>query len=115
MSFLGFLNDDLNSNFFEISEFGEEAILLRNGSSFKLRVLYDKQALEGGESVGGDIPAISHSPRLFVRSADLPDGKAKKGDEFSLSANEIHPAGKLRAVDFADEKNGCVVYRLLEE
>ena len=105
------LTKDLKATFFNKEEFGESVTLTRGNASVVMCGLFDSPGV-GGEQVGGEVEAISHSPRLFVRSVDLPGGKPQKGDVFTLDSNEFHSARKLRAVDFVFERDGVVVYRL---
>lgn len=104
---------DLDRNFLCREEFGEDVTLLRNGERFCLPGLYDSPGI-GGEDLGVELEAISHRPRLFVRTEDLPAGRPAKGDIFELEGTEFHPAMRLRAVDFLAERDGVVVYRLIE-
>ena len=108
------LTEDLRATFFNPEEFGEQVTLTRGNTSVAMRGLFDAPGIEGGEQLGGDVNSISHAPRLFVRSADLPDNKPLKGDIFALELNEFHKARKLRAVDFVFEQDGAVVYRLVD-
>lgn len=108
------LTEDLNAAFFNPGEFGESVVLTRGKTSVTMNALFDAPGIDNGEQLGGDVSATSHAPRLFVRSADLPDNKPAKGDVFTLEANEFHIARKLRAVDFVFEQDGTVVYRLVD-
>lgn len=108
------LTEDLEATFFNTEEFGETVTLTRGNASVAIRGLFDAPGIEGGEQLGGEVGAISHAPRLFVRSADLPDNKPTKADIFSIEANEFHKARKMRAVDFVFEQDGTVVYRLVD-
>jgi len=107
------LTGDLDDNFLNTREFGEEVTLTRGGLSVTMPGLFDAQSLDG-EQLGVDIEAIAHRPRLFVKSADLPDNKPRKGDIFAISASEFHPALQMKGVDFAFEKDGTVVYKLVD-
>lgn len=111
MSFKSDMNDDLQSVFFNIEEFGEQVTLTRSGTQYSMRGMFDVQCLDG-ETLGNDVSAISHRPRLFVRSVDLPECKARKNDLWDVAATPQHPAYALRAVDFAFEADGVVVYQL---
>lgn len=111
MSFKETLVDDLTNSFFNTNEFGEEVVLVRGNTRKTISGLYDEQALNG-ESVGAEIDAISHRPRLFVSASDLPNGKPGKGDKFILSATPFHSALTLTARDFVFEKDGVVIYEL---
>lgn len=113
MSFKADLNSDLHEVFFNTEEFGEVVTLTRGNNSVAMRGLFDSPGVSG-EQLGGEVEAISHAPRLFVRSVDLPNGKPQKGDVFVISANELHAARKLRAVDYVFEQDGTVVYRLVD-
>lgn len=107
------LTKDLDATFFNTEEFGEMVTLTRDNVSVAIKGLFDTPGV-GGEQVGGEVEAISHSPRLFVRSVDLPGGKPQKSDIFTLDSNEFHTARKLKAVDFVFEQDGTVVYRLVD-
>lgn len=111
MSFKDSLINDLNNSFFNRNEFGEDVVLIRNGQQYSLQGLYDEQSLDGS-SIGAEVEAISHRPRLFVTAADLPNGKPVKGDRFSLSKTPFHSALTLVARDFVFEKDGVVIYEL---
>lgn len=113
MSFKADLNSDLHEVFFNTEEFGEVVTLTRGKDSVAMRGLFDSPGVSG-EQLGGEVEAISHAPRLFVRSVDLPNGKPAKGDVFELIANDLHAARKLRAVDYVFEQDGTVVYRLID-
>lgn len=104
--------DDLAGSFFNTDEFGEEVTLIRGGNSYAMKGLYDSPEVVN-ESVG-EVSAIAHAPRLFVRISDLPDSKPRKTDVFMLGITPFHPAMKLSAIDFVSEKDGVVVYRLEE-
>lgn len=104
--------DDLAGSFFNTDEFGEEVTLIRGGNSYAMKGLYDSPEVVN-ESVG-EVAAIAHAPRLFVRISDLPDSKPRKMDVFTLGKTPFHPAMKLSAIDFVSEKDGVVVYRLEE-
>ena len=104
--------DDLADSFFNTDEFGEEVTLIRGGNSYAMKGLYDSPEVSN-ESVG-EVSAIAHAPRLFVRISDLPDSKPRKTDVFTLGITPFHPAMKLSAIDFVSEKDGVVVYRLEE-
>lgn len=112
MSFKDDLMDDLDESFFNEDEFGEVVTLTRGGVSCKLKGLFDSPEVVN-ESVG-EVSAIAHAPRLFVRISDLPDSKPRKNDVFTLGVTPFHPAMKLSAIDFVSEKDGVVVYRLEE-
>ena len=112
MSFKDDLMNDLDNSFFNTDEFGEEVTLIRGGNSYAMKGLYDSPEVVN-ESVG-EVSAIAHAPRLFVRISDLPDSKPRKNDVFTLGITPFHPAMKLSAIDFVSEKDGVVVYRLEE-
>lgn len=112
MSFKDDLMDDLAGSFFNTDEFGEEVTLIRGSDSYAMKGLYDSPEV-ANESVG-EVSAIAHAPRLFVRISDLPDSKPRKTDVFMLGITPFHPAMKLSAIDFVSEKDGVVVYRLEE-
>lgn len=111
MPFKENLVNDLRDSFFNTDEFGEDVVLVRGGREYNLQGLYDEQSLDGS-SIGAEVEAISHRPRLFVTAADLPDGKPVKGDRFSLSKTPFHSALTLVARDFVFEKDGVVIYEL---
>ena len=111
MSFKDVLVDDLHDSFLNRDEFGEDVVLTRNGEEFTLQGLYDEQSLDGA-SIGAEVEAISHRPRLFVAASDLPNGEPRKGDIFELSATPFHKAITLEAKDYVFEKDGVVVYEL---
>lgn len=104
--------DDLDNSFLSEDEFGEEVTLIRGSDSYAMKGLYDSPEVDN-ESVG-EVSAIAHAPRLFVRVSDLPDSKPRKTDVFTLGITPFHPAMKLSAIDFVSEKDGVVVYRLEE-
>lgn len=108
MAFRDDLADDLNANFFNVEEFGEMVTLKRGNAEVMLQGLFDTPV---AESSGTDVTAIEHYPRLFVRQADLPDGKPTKNDCFVLGSTGFHSAISLIALDFVFEKDGVVVYR----
>lgn len=103
---------DLDRSFFNENEFGEVVTLTRGGVSCQMKGLFDAPEVVN-ESVG-EVSAIAHAPRLFVRISDLPGSKPRKGDVFTLGITPFHPAMKLSALDFVSEKDGVVVYRLEE-
>lgn len=109
MSFRSDLTEDLSTNFFNVDEFGESVVLARGNSSVTMPGLYDTPVVQN--DLGADSTAIEHFPRLFVRQADLPDGKPAKGDVFTLAATDFHTAIKLVALDYVFEKDGVVCYR----
>lgn len=111
MSFKSQMVDDLQNVFLNTDDFGETVTLVRGGSSYAMKGLYDELPLNG-EGLGGSVEAISHNPRLFVSASDIPGGAPKKGDVFVLSANEFHSARRLVAKDFESPKDGVVVYYL---
>lgn len=113
MSFKDSLINDLHDSFFNTNEFGEDVVLIRNGERKTIPGLYDEQSLDGS-SIGAEVEAISHRPRLFVTAADLPNGKPVKGDRFELSKTPFHKSLKLIAKDFVFEKDGVVIYELHE-
>lgn len=113
MSFKGMLLNDMDSVFTNPQEFGEVAVLIRDGVEHTMNVLYDEPSLDGS-AIGAEVDGISHRPRLFVNSANLPDGTPEKGDQFRLSRTEFHPAILLIARDYSFEKDGSVVYSLQE-
>lgn len=104
--------DDLAGSFFNTDEFGEEVTLIRGSENYAMKGLYDSPEVVN-ESVG-EVSAIAHAPRLFVRISDLPDSKPRKNDVFTLGITPFHPSMKLSAIDFVSEKDGVVVYRLEE-
>lgn len=104
--------DDLAVSFFNKDEFGEEVTLIRGGNSYAMKGSYDSPEV-ANESVG-EVSAIAHAPRLYVRISDLPDSKPRKTDVFMLGITPFHQAMKLSAIDFVSEKDGVVVYRLEE-
>ena len=110
MSFRDDLTDDLNANFFNVEEFGETATLQRGNAEATLQCLYDTP-VDTDDSVGPDVSAVEHFPRLFVRQADLPGGKPSKDDKFVLGATQFHSAIVLICNEFVFEKDGVVVYR----
>lgn len=112
MSFKDDLMQDLNDSFFNENEFGETVTLIRSGTSYQMKGLFDTPWLSN-ESVG-EVSVIAHTPRLFVRSSDLPDSKPRKGDVFTLGSTPFHREMKLSAIDFVFEKDGTVVYSLEE-
>jgi hypothetical protein len=112
MSFKDDLMNDLDNSFFNENEFGEVVTLTRGGVSRQLKGLFDSPEVVN-ENVG-EVSAIAHAPRLFVRISDLPDSKPRKNDVFTLGITPFHPAMKLSAIDFVSEKDGVVVYRLEE-
>ncbi len=103
---------DLAETFFNENEFGEIVTLTRGKESYEIKGLYDSPEVPS-ESVG-DVGAIAHVHRLFVRVSDLPESKPRKNDVFSLGATPFHGPVKLAAIDFVSEKDGVVVYRLKE-
>jgi len=103
------LVDDVTTNFCNPQEFGETAMLVRDGVERSVLVLFDEPSLNG-ENIGGQIDAISHDPRIMIGLDSLPDSKPRKKDVFRIPANAFHPDKKLVAKDFVDEKNGMVVY-----
>ena len=112
MSFKDDLMDDLDNSFLNEDEFGEEVTLIRGSNSYAMKGLYDSPEV-ANESVG-EVSAIAHVPRLYVRISDLPDSKPRKTDVFMLGITPFHQAMKLSAIDFVSEKDGVVVYRLEE-
>ena len=112
MSFKDDLMDDLDNSFLNENEFGEVVTLTRGGVSCQLKGLFDSPEVVN-ESVG-EVSAIAHAPRLFVKISDLPGSKPRKNDVFTLGITPFHPAMKLSALDFVSEKDGVVVYRLEE-
>ena len=111
MSFKSQMVNDLQTVFLNTDDFGETVTLVRNGSTYAMKGLYDELPLNG-EGLGGNVDAISHNPRLFVSASDLPGGAPRKGDLFVLSANEFHPERRIVAKDFEYPKDGVVVYYL---
>lgn len=111
MSFKDDLIKDLSTSFLSENDFGEKVTLVRKGERIEILGLYDEPSLDG-QSIGAEVDAISHRPRLFVSSASLPDGKPAKGDKFILSSTPFHKAMTLSARDFAFEKDGVIVYDL---
>lgn len=111
MSFKDDLNSDLDTVFFDLDEFGEQVTLTRGAQSYTMRGLYDVQCLDG-ETLEGDVSAISHRPCITVSSADLPGGVARKGDLWTVAETPLHRSASLRAVDFASEADGVVVIQL---
>lgn len=104
--------NDLADSFFNENEFGEVVTLTRGSNSYEIKGLYDTPEV-ASESVG-DVNAIAHVHRLFVRTSDLPESKPRKNDVFTLGSTPFHSAVKLTAIDFVSEKDGVVVYRLKE-
>ena len=104
--------DDLDNSFLNENGFGEVVTLTRGGESCQLKGLFDSPEVVN-ESVG-EVSAIAHAPRLFVKISDLPGSKPRKNDVFTLGITPFHPAMKLSAIDFVSEKDGVVVYRLEE-
>lgn len=105
------LNEDLDGVFFDVEAFGDVVVLVRGGTRVSMHGLYDTQAVQ--EDLGTEVAPISHRHRLCVRKADLPGQVARKGDVFELDEkNGFHKTLRLRAVDFADESDGTVTYRL---
>ena len=113
MPFRDELMKDLQNSFFNVREFGEIVELTRNGSTSQMRGLFDAPSLDGS-SIGAEIDAISHQPRLFVSSDCLPGKRPEKGDVFFISESQFHESKTYEAVDFAMEKDGVVVYKLRE-
>lgn len=114
MSFDGILKKDLQDGFLSTDVFGESVSLSRAGNSYTLKALFDTPSLDG-QNLGGKVEAISHQPRLFVSLSDLPEQAASKQDVFTISNRPgFHKAGVFRAVDFANESDGVVVYKLQE-
>jgi len=111
MSFKDQLVNDLNQSFFNTNDFGENVVLFRNGEQYVLQGIYDEQSL-GDSSIGGEVEAISHRPRLFVTASDLPNGKPVKGDKFKISKTPFHGQMTLVAKDYIFEKDGVVIYSL---
>lgn len=111
MSFKSDMNDDLQSVFFNLEEFGEQVTLTRSGTQYSMCGMFGVQCLDG-ETLGNDVSAISHRPRITVRSADLPGGVARKGDLWTVAETPLHRSASLRAVDFASEADGVVVIQL---
>ena len=112
MSFKDNLMSDLTKSFFNPDEFGEVVTLIRGGNSCQFNGLFDSPEVVN-ESVG-EVSAIAHAPRLFVRISDLPNSQPRKGEVFVLGNTPFHHAMKLYALDFVSEKDGVVVYRLEE-
>lgn len=107
------LNEDLFDNYFNDEEFGDAVVLVRGSERISMRGLYDTMVVENDPSA--DLPAISHRPRLMVRKVDLPGQVARKGDVFELvQKNGVHKTLRLKAVEFADESYGVVIYQLEE-
>jgi len=113
MAFRDDLTNDLATSFFNTEDFGENLTLVRGATSATIQGLYDTP-VANAESNGIDVEAITHYPRLFVRSADLPGGKPRKGDKFVLTSNQFHSSITLVALDYVFEKDGVVVYRCKE-
>lgn len=111
MSFKGMVIQDMDDTFTNPQDFGENVVLIRDGVEYAMSALYDEPSLDGS-SVGADVDVISHHPRLFVSSANLPNGRPAKGDKFRLEATEFHSAVLMIARDFDFEKDGSVVYYL---
>lgn len=111
MSLKDDLTTDLEEAFFREDDFAEKVTLVRNGTEYTVYGLYDEPSLDGA-SIGAEIDAISHRPRLFVASSKLPDRKPAKGDKVILSSTPFHDAMTLTAVDYAFEKDGTIVYDL---
>lgn len=112
-AFSEMLNEDLDAVFIDREAFGSAVVLVRGSERFSMNGLYDAQALESGESLGPDVTAISHRPRLVVRKVDLPGQVARKGDVFEIDMKSgFQKSLKLKAVDFADESDGTVTYQL---
>ena len=109
MAFRDDLTDDLNANFFNVEEFGETVTLKRGNAEVTLQGLFDTPVADDSGDEG--VSSIRHYPRLFVRQADLPDGKPVKDDSFVLGSTGFHSAIALTAIDFVFEKDGVVVYR----
>lgn len=114
MTFLQGLEEDLHANFLCTDEFGEDVVLVRDGLRIKMPGLFDTPSLDG-DALGIELEAVAHRPRLFVKASDLPGGRPRKNDVFELKQNEYHPAGCFRGVDFVFERDGVVVYRLMED
>ena len=104
--------DDLDNSFLNENEFGEVVTLTRGGECCQLKGLFDSPEVVN-ENIG-EVSAIAHAPRLFVKISDLPGSKPRKNDVFTLGITPFHPAMKLSALDFVSEKDGVVVYRLEE-
>lgn len=112
-TFLEDLTDDLAETFFNVEEFGESITLTRGETSATIKGLFDTP-VANADSMGIDVEAIAHYPRLFVRQADLPNGKPRKNDRFVLASNQFHSSISLVALDYVFEKDGVVVYRCKE-
>lgn len=112
-SFKESLMSDLQDSFLCEREFGEIGMLVRSGESREVRVLYDEPSLDG-VSLGVELEAIAHRPRAFVSVADLPDGVPRKKDVLILGETEFHGKKKLVAKDFTFERDGVVVYELMD-
>ncbi len=112
-SFRESLMSDLQDSFLCEREFDEIGTLVRNGESRELRVLYDEPSLDG-VSLGVEFEALAHRPRTFVSVADLPDGVPRKKDMLLLEETEFHGKKKLVAKDFTFERDGVVVYELVD-
>lgn len=111
MSFKDDMIEDLDAVFFNLEEHGEQLTLTRGDCNFTMKGLYDVQCLDG-ETLEGDVSAISHRPCITVSSADLPGGVARKGDLWTVAETPLHRSASLRAVDFASEADGVVVIQL---
>lgn len=112
-TFLDDLTADLANSFFSVEDFGENLTLIRGGQTITIQGLYDSPVV-AADSMGIDVEAIAHYPRLFVRQADLPEGKPRKNDKFVLASNQFHSSLSLVALDYVFEKDGVVVYRCKE-
>lgn len=114
MLFRDCLMKDLHGSFLNVKEFGELVTFSRGAFSAVIPGLFDTPSLDGS-AIGAEVDAISHQPRLFVSSADLPGNKPEKFDIFVLESNQFHPEAKTyEAVEFSFEKDGTVVYKLRE-
>lgn len=111
MSFKELVISDMDKVFLNTEEFGEDVTLVRGGTRYTLKALYDELPLSG-ESFGGGVDAISHNPRLIVSASALPNKTPKKNDVFELQANELHPAKVLIAKDFELPRDGSCIYYL---
>lgn len=103
--------NDMQDTFLNTDEFGIRVTLVRDGSQYTMNALFDEPSLDGA-AIGAEVQAISHRPRLIVRSADLPGKIARKNDTFILTESPLNPSGTYIARDFIDEKDGSVTYEL---
>lgn len=107
MTFRDGLESDMVENHFNPDEFGEWFTFTTSaGASYQVRGVYDETVL--AESLGVEVSAIAHHPRLICRVSDLPAGSPAKGDKITLSANAWHKGGTFRVADIGNDKLGTI-------